>query len=68
MEEAKATLFYYLQIFKENSQEAYKESDISRVVGFTIMDSIRNLERIKQEKSFKYVVLTKINLMYLFAS
>ncbi|MEA3387564.1 MAG: hypothetical protein U9Q66_04240 [Patescibacteria group bacterium] len=68
MEEAKATLFYYLQIFKENSQEAYTESDISRVVEFTIMDSIRNLERIKQEKSFKYVVLTKINLMYLFAS
>lgn len=68
MEEAKATLFYYLQLFKENSQEAYKKEDITRIIEFTIMDSIRNLERIKQEKSFKYVVLTKINLMYLFAS
>jgi hypothetical protein len=32
------------------------------------MDSIRNLERISQEKSYKYLVLTKLNLFYLFES
>lgn len=67
-EEAKATFFYYLQIFKENSQNPYTKEDISRVVEFTIMDSIRNLERISQEKSYKYLVLTKLNLFYLFES
>lgn len=68
LEEAKATLFYYLKVYDENNIEKYSREDILRVVEFTLMDSIRNLERINQEKSFKYVVLTKINLLYLFAS
>lgn len=67
LEEAKATLFYYLQIFQENKVHPYTESDIARVVEFTIMDSIRNLERINQASSKKYVILTKLNLSLLYA-
>lgn len=46
----------------------YTESDIARVVEFTIMDSIRNLERINQSSSKKYVILTKLNLSLLYTS
>ncbi|MDD5377268.1 MAG: hypothetical protein PHH16_04085 [Candidatus Gracilibacteria bacterium] len=68
LEEAKATLFYYLQIFRENKIVPYTENDITRVVEFTIMDSIRNLERINQSSSKKYVILTKLNLSLLYSS
>jgi hypothetical protein len=68
MEEAKATLFYYLKVFDENSNIEYSNWDIKIVVDFTIMDSIRNLERIKEERSLKYVILTKVNLLNLFES
>jgi len=66
MEEAKATLFYYLKIFKENNEKKYEKEDISIIIEFTIMDSIRNLERISQERSLKYIILTKVNLRNLF--
>lgn len=68
LEESKATLFYYLQIFDENNKKEYTESDIKRIIDFTIVDSIRNLERIDQEKFEKYTILTKVNLMWLFSS
>jgi len=67
-EEAKATLFYFLENYREYKEWNFSSEDIKRVVEFVIMDSIRTLERIDQEKFFKYVVLTKINLMYLFAT
>lgn len=68
LEEAKATLFYYLRVYNENEENAYNEDDIRRVVEFTIMDSIRNLERMNESSAKKYVILTKMNLAYLFAS
>ena len=68
LEEAKATLFYYLQLYRENKESAYTEGDIARVVEFTIMDSIRNLERINTSSSKKYVILTKLNLSLLYSS
>lgn len=68
LEEAKATLFYYLRIFQEHKTNPYTESDIARVVEFTVMDSIRNLERINELSSKKYVILTKLNLSFLSSS
>lgn len=68
LEEAKATLFYYLKVFHENTIESYSEEDIRRVIEFTVMDSIRNLERINESASKKYVILTKMNLSHLFAN
>lgn len=68
LEEAKATLFYYLQLYKENQEKAYTPDEIKKVVEFTLMDSIRNLERINESSAKKYVILTKMNLMYLFES
>lgn len=66
LEEAKATLFYYLQVFDENQIQPYSEQDISKVIEFAVMDSIRNLERINETSSKKYVILTKIILSALF--
>lgn len=68
LEEAKATLFYYLQVYKENLLNEYSQDDITRVIEFTIMDSIRNLERMNESSAKKYVILTKVNLAHLFAS
>ncbi len=68
LEEAKATLFYYLQIFQENKTKPYALADIVRVVEFTVMDSIRNIERINDSSSKKYVILTKLNLSFMFSS
>lgn len=66
LEEAKATLFYYLQVFDENQNKAYTSEDITKVIEFAVMDSIRNLERINETSSKKYVILTKIILSALF--
>lgn len=68
LEEAKATLFYYLQLYKENKEKWYTPDEIKKVVEFTLMDSIRNLERMNESSAKKYVILTKMNLMYLFES
>ena len=38
------------------------------MVEFTVIDSIRNLERINQPSAKKYVILTKLNLSFLFTS
>jgi hypothetical protein len=46
LEELKATLFYYLQVCLENKEKAYLQEDIEKIIKFSIMDSIRNLERI----------------------
>lgn len=68
LEEAKATLFYYLQIYKEHKENPYQEKDIRKIIEFTLMDSVRNIERRDQSSTKKYLILTKINLNYLFAS
>ncbi len=38
------------------------------MVEFTVMDSIRNIERINDSSSKKYVILTKLNLSFMFSS
>lgn len=68
LEELKATLFYYLKLWDENTQKSYEAFDIKKVVEFAVMDSIRNLERINDSSSKKYVILTKIILWALFDS
>lgn len=68
LEEAKATLFYYLRVYKENKETPYSQDNIKKVVEFTLMDSIRNIERMRDSSVKKYVILTKINVWYLFSS
>lgn len=68
LEEAKATLFYYLKVYKENLEKPYQEEDIKKIIEFTLMDSIRNIERIHQASMKKYIILTKIVLASLFRS
>jgi len=68
LEEAKATLFYYLQVYSENQEFTYTRDDRKRIIEFTLMDSIRNLERMNETSAKKYVILTQMNLAYLFES
>ena len=46
----------------------YSEENIERIVYFTIMDSIRSIERISLPESRKYVILMKSVLVPLFES
>lgn len=68
LEEAKATLFYYLGLYDEHTLMTYSEENIERIVYFTIMDSIRSIERISLPESRKYVILMKSVLVPLFES
>ena len=68
LEELKATLFYYLKILDENSVNEYSLDDIIKVVQFTIMDSIRNIQRMNNKTFEKYFILTKVILYFLFKS
>jgi hypothetical protein len=68
LEETKATLFYFLRIHQEHTQKEYSREDIERVVCFTIMDSLRTIERIDQGEYFKYTILMKVVLAPLFSS
>jgi len=68
LEEAKATLFYYLWVYDSHKQSPYSPKDKEKVVLFTIMDSIRNIERMTQPEFKKYLILTRSILMPLFES
>lgn len=68
LEEAKATLFYYLQLYSEHEKKQYTSDERRSIVEFTLMDSIRNLERMNEASAKKYVILTQMNLAYLFES
>ncbi len=66
LEELKATLFYYLKIYDENFEKEYSHNDIRKIVEFTIMDSIRTIQRKEKAPFQKYVILTKVILYHLF--
>lgn len=66
LEEAKASLFYYLDVY--DNREVYYPEDIEIVTLFSVMDSLRNIERMDKPEYHKYFILTEVVLAYLFES
>jgi hypothetical protein len=68
LEEAKASLFYYLHIFDANKAMPFSESDRQRIVLFIVMDSLRMIERLGQPQYAKYTILMQSVLTPLFST
>lgn len=67
-EEAKASLYYYLQLFKENNNEEYSEEKIQIVVESALIMWLRDLTRLSNPSAQKHVLRGKLILNNLFFS